>query len=189
MYANGLEELTLYPDGNIRLSAQDLREMGKTSVKLADDSGDYIGALGMSKQAVADVWIESLTILLDVYHELHCLKYIRHYIYRDSYPIIKTNVPSLDHVDHCIDSLRQLVMCRADVAVQTYSWIPTLRIPWANFKTEHECQNWDALDDWASQRAFDIYDPKMLRHPTLGKAAASSPLDSILGYTKYLTLP
>lgn len=108
----------------------------------------------------------------DVYHELHCLKYIRHYIYRDSYPIIKTNVPSLDHIDHCIDSLRQLVMCRTDVAIQTYSWIPTLRIPWANFETEHECQNWDALDGWASQRAFDLYDPKMLRHPTLGNVAA-----------------
>lgn len=112
--------------------------------------------------------------LSDVYHELHCLKYIRHYIYRDSYPMIKTNVPSLDHVDHCIDSLRQLVMCRTDVAIQTYSWIPNLRIPWANFETEHECQNWDALDGWASLRAFDIYDPKMLRHPTLGKATAFS---------------
>lgn len=33
-------------DGNIRLSAQELREMGKMSVELADGSGEYIGALG-----------------------------------------------------------------------------------------------------------------------------------------------
>ena len=129
------------------------------------------------------------SLFSDVYHELHCLKYIRHYIYRDSYSIKKTNVPVLDHVDHCIDSLRQLVMCRADMAVQTYSWIPTLRIPWASFRTEHECQNWETFDDWASQRALDIYDPKMLRHSTLGKATASSPLIFILAYTKCLILP
>lgn len=65
MDAKSLEELTLYLDGNIRLSAQELREMGKMSVQLADDSGDYIGALGMSQQAplVADVRIERLTII------------------------------------------------------------------------------------------------------------------------------
>ena len=40
----------LFPDSNIRLSAQELREMGRTSVELADDSGDYIGALGMSQK-------------------------------------------------------------------------------------------------------------------------------------------
>ncbi len=53
MDAKSLEELTLYLDGNIRLSARELREMGKTSVELADESGDYIGALGMSQQAPA----------------------------------------------------------------------------------------------------------------------------------------
>ena len=53
----------LYPDGNIRLSAQELREMGKTSVELADGSGDYIGALGVSQQASpeVDMRIERLT--------------------------------------------------------------------------------------------------------------------------------
>ena len=65
MHAKILEGLTSTPDGNVRLSAQELREMGKTSVKLADDSGDYLGALGMSHQAppVVDARIESLTIV------------------------------------------------------------------------------------------------------------------------------
>ena len=64
MYAESLEELTFSPDSNIRLSAQELREMGKTSVKLADDSGDYIGALGMSQQTppVVNARVERLTI-------------------------------------------------------------------------------------------------------------------------------
>ena len=63
-----------------------MREMGNTSVELADDSGDYVGALGTWQQAppLAGGRSERLTVLLDVCHELHCLKYIRHYFYRDS---------------------------------------------------------------------------------------------------------
>ena len=60
-------------------------------------------------------------------------------------------------------------MCRADASIQTYTWIPDLRIPWANFETPHECTNWEALDGWAASRSFDLYDPKNLQHPTLGK--------------------
>lgn len=78
------------PDGNIRLSAQELREMGKTSVELADGSGDYIGGLGGSPQAswVADMMMtERLTrircvssvALLEVYPALHLSRPLSHH--------------------------------------------------------------------------------------------------------------
>ena len=71
-------------------------------------------------------------------------------------------------LDHCIDSLRQLIMCRADATFQTYDWIPDLRIPWANFEVEHECINWDRVDDWAGEHAIDVYEFDYLIHPDPG---------------------
>ncbi|MCJ1423522.1 hypothetical protein MMC29_001406 [Sticta canariensis] len=121
---------------------------------LSDGSGDYLASL-------------------DVYHELHCVKYIHHYIHGDYYNE-PTAVPAMMHVDHCIDTIRKFIMCRADVAIQTLHWEDDQRTPAHNFETEHECLNWGVLDAWAASRMVDIHDPKMLTHPTLGEYSESN---------------
>lgn len=70
--------------------------------------------------------------------------------------------------DHCIDSLRQYLMCRPDGGLLTFDWIPDLPGPWANFEVEHQCVDWDVVHAWSKARSVDIYDPKMLVHPELG---------------------
>lgn len=44
--------------------------MNRTSVQLADGSGDYAAALGIFSELAR--WLHFLT-LLDVYHHLHCI--------------------------------------------------------------------------------------------------------------------
>lgn len=140
---------SLLTNTNIRLTAEEVERMNVTSVQLADGSGDYLASL-------------------DVYHELHCVKYIHHYIHGDYYNE-PTAVPAEMHVDHCLDTIRKFIMCRADVAMQTLYWTDEQRTPAHNFETEHECLNWEALDAWAASRMVDIHDPRMLVHPTLGR--------------------
>lgn len=53
----------LLMNANVRVSAEDLEKAGVESIPLNDGSGKYYA-------------------ILDVYHQLHCLKYIRHYIYK-----------------------------------------------------------------------------------------------------------
>lgn len=53
----------LLMNANIRVSAEDLEKAGVESIPLNDGSGKYYA-------------------ILDVYHQLHCLKYIRHYMYK-----------------------------------------------------------------------------------------------------------
>jgi hypothetical protein len=63
--------------------------------------------------------------------------------------------PFLDpiHVGHCVDSLRQALMCNADTS--TYVWQPT---PGGKgsintfTNTQHMCVDFAALRDWAGQR-------------------------------------
>lgn len=50
-------------NANVRVSAEDLEKARIESIPLNDGSGKYYA-------------------ILDVYHQLHCLKYIRHYMYK-----------------------------------------------------------------------------------------------------------
>lgn len=71
-------------------------------------------------------------------------------------------------VDHCIDNLRQNIMCKGDVSLVTFDWVDEDRAPKPNFEIQHECRNWERIDMWAKEHAFDIFDETTLVHPTLG---------------------
>ncbi|PVH78108.1 hypothetical protein DL98DRAFT_590632 [Cadophora sp. DSE1049] len=140
---------SLFQYANIRITKEEVQRLGRPSVALSDGSGDYFGTL-------------------DVYHQLHCLKYIRQYVHQDYYSVRDTNVPVKDHVNHCIEMLRQVVMCKADTTLMTYEWLPDFPGPWPNFGIQHECVNWEKIDNWSKERSIDIFDPKYLHHPKFG---------------------
>lgn len=64
---------------------------------------------------------------ISVFHQLHCLKYVRTYLYEvlqiaQHGPSTEgertfVNLPD-DHVSHCLDYIRQGVMCSADMTVE-----------------------------------------------------------------------
>lgn len=108
-------------------------------------------------------------VTLDVFHELHCLNTLRKYIYRESYPDMHTEDAQIEHVDHCIDLLRQVLMCHADISLHTYGWRNDYRWPWPNFEIEHECRSWDTLMDWAKEHHVPSMLGPVLTHPTLGQ--------------------
>ncbi|XMA20260.1 hypothetical protein WAI453_013051 [Rhynchosporium graminicola] len=140
---------SLFRYANIRITKEEVEKLGRPSIQLSDGSGDYFGTL-------------------DVYHQLHCLKYIRQYVHQDYYTVKDTNVPVKDHVNHCIEMLRQVIMCKADTAMMTYEWLPDFPGPWPNFGIQHECVNWEKIDHWSRERSIDIFDPKFFRHPKFG---------------------
>lgn len=102
-------------------------------------------------------------VTLDVYHQLHCLKLFRQYIHPEYYTINQTRLYS--HIDHCLDGMRQYIMCHADAAPNTYEWIPDYEHPWPIFETEHQCINWDSFHAWANKNSFDGFDPNLISHP------------------------
>lgn len=60
-------------------------------------------------------------------------------------------------------------MCKADTALMTYQWLPDFPAPWPNFGIEHECVDWERIDDWSKKRSIDVFDPQFLAHPKFGK--------------------
>lgn len=82
--------------------------------------------------------------------------------------------------DHCLDMLRQSVMCSGDVQLLTMKWMKTVSIPTANFSMPHKCVNWAKLEEWTSSRKIKhLMDQGYLMHPTLGPAYPGGHGDSI----------
>ncbi|KAH9238240.1 hypothetical protein K456DRAFT_1826991, partial [Colletotrichum gloeosporioides 23] len=143
---------------NIRVDDDELTKMGRdasTAVKINDGEGGYAG-------------------MLDIFHHLHCLRMIRIGYTLDLYPAYQPMLSSQMgelvpmHIDHCIDELRQAVMCRADVTVLTSDWIDWHPKPWLNFNVEHECVNWDNVFQWSKEHWYDIKKANLV-HPHFGR--------------------
>ncbi|KAK8115000.1 hypothetical protein PG999_007069 [Apiospora kogelbergensis] len=54
-----------------------------------------------------------------------------------------------NHIDHCVDALRQFVMCQADVNVFAFRFPFNDGDPWPDYTTPHVCRNYENIRQWA----------------------------------------
>ncbi|KAF2826766.1 hypothetical protein CC86DRAFT_416493 [Ophiobolus disseminans] len=122
----------------IKFSADELYAAGNAT-SVAHKDGGFVGGLGIS-------------------HSLHCLQYF----YQDYYySHEEQNWHELEShaVDHCLESLRQTLLCQADVSVYTLEWTPHSRFkPTVRVSQPHVCVDWPRLHDWMLKRAAKLED-------------------------------
>ncbi|MCJ1360131.1 MAG: hypothetical protein MMC33_010134 [Icmadophila ericetorum] len=93
---------------------------------------------------------------VEALHQLHCLNTLRQATYvnyyqdkaeawQDSPQILRY------HLDHCIDNLRQKLMCDADAGILTYVWVKGHPMPFPDFSVQHKCRDFGALKDWVTE--------------------------------------
>ncbi|KAI0190111.1 hypothetical protein F4808DRAFT_467142 [Astrocystis sublimbata] len=101
-------------------------------------------------------------VQLQVFHDLHCLNLIRKWVYMDVYPdqaewidgrINHDHINAL-HVDHCIDALRQSIMCTSDTTPRKFSPHDYERqyYVYPDIQVTQTCGNFEAINEWAEQR-------------------------------------
>ncbi|KAK4107237.1 hypothetical protein N656DRAFT_849603 [Canariomyces notabilis] len=129
---------------NIRITPSELDELGENKTnRVQVNGGDYAGVLG-------------------VYHHLHCLNNLRRLIHWDYYGprLANTKHPegfAKEHSNHCIDAMRQTLLCHANTAIYTVEYTGNPRSPVGRdlkSRAVTKCVNWDALNGWARQRAL-----------------------------------
>lgn len=49
-----------------------------------------------------------------------------------------------------------------------WKWIRGYALPWPDFRSNHECRNWDDLVGWEKDRKLDTEKPGIWKHPHLG---------------------
>jgi hypothetical protein len=77
--------------------------------------------------------------------------------------------------DHCVEMLRQFVMCHADVGLVTAHWIEQRARPWPDFNTKHTCRNFDGIWQWTVVHQMPEGTPMIPLKPDGAKALASPP--------------
>ncbi|PQK15761.1 hypothetical protein BB8028_0006g00830 [Beauveria bassiana] len=113
---------------------------------------------------------------LSVYHSLHCLKKVKRMLFKEHYHKDKTGdamAREEKHVDHCVEYIREALMCQPDLSMVTFRWINNTAQHsdksgfWpTNYDVDrHRCANWEALDSWAGQRAFNLFEVDKLDRP------------------------
>ncbi|RAL07365.1 oxidase ustYa family protein, partial [Aspergillus homomorphus CBS 101889] len=89
----------------------------------------------------------------EVNHQLHCLNLLRKAIYWDYYYDITRELqrepPEVyAHLDHCIEMMRQILMCNADTGLQLHHWVRGNPTPIPNSNTWHMCKDFESILDW-----------------------------------------
>ncbi|KAI1123880.1 hypothetical protein F5Y10DRAFT_42684 [Nemania abortiva] len=145
---------------NIRITDEEMTMLGENKTNRVQVTGgdpnkehDYVGVLG-------------------VYHHMHCLNNIRrmlHYDYYESRMAGQKHLEgfSKEHSDHCINTIRQALMCHANLGVYTSEWDYKLHNPSRSLESRSSttCVRWDTLNSWARERALVPGEYKYIRGP------------------------
>ena len=120
-------------------------------------SDEEVDRLGMPKDSLRAVHPKTgkqgYRAAVEVFHQLHCLNLLRQNVYKDHYAAMggDTAAPLMDlqgHLNHCIDALRQFVMCQGDVGVSSFNYPFNDGDPWPDYSTPHTCRNFESIRQW-----------------------------------------
>ena len=99
-------------------------------------------------------------VLFEFEHHLHCLNLVRkslawnypHYI-AERHDSFHADADVIElHVNHCVDVIRQRLMCVPDTGVFGQVWVDNLpEKVFVDFDTDHKCKNFWEIKDWVTK--------------------------------------
>ncbi|KAI1909231.1 hypothetical protein LOZ12_005688 [Ophidiomyces ophidiicola] len=154
----------LFDVGPLLVTTEELKKIRKTSVEVPSRPGHHLAKLA-------------------VFHQLHCLDKIRRYVHNDHYNMTDEgqSVSIIDHVDHCIDIIRQVIMCRADTTLITFNHGSGPFSPVEpDFDATHTCQNFAEVHTWAKKKEINMTE-EAIKNPEAFRDALVESIDRKLG--------
>ncbi|CRG92233.1 Cell surface glycoprotein 1 [Talaromyces islandicus] len=134
----------LYSFGISRIPMSEAAKLVNKTVPIPDYPGEYV-------------------IELDVFHQLHCLNMIRLKIWAgEGYQDLGFNITNINmnHVDHCIDSMRQSFMCSSDISPIPWEWYEEKHRAIGLPNALHTCRDFNAIREWAIEHEAKNFDIK-----------------------------
>ncbi|KZS89072.1 hypothetical protein SISNIDRAFT_497640 [Sistotremastrum niveocremeum HHB9708] len=130
----------LYPIGVARITAEEASQLSNWTSPIPGDEGHYV-------------------VGLDVFHQLHCLNTVRKALWPQRYSRHDTlSAPGahthVDHVDHCLNILREHIVCTANTTPNVFQWSEDKKMIFPHFDSVHVCRNWESITEWAANHKF-----------------------------------
>ncbi|KAJ5798675.1 uncharacterized protein N7503_006180 [Penicillium pulvis] len=137
-----------------------------------------LGTLAVNRATVANLplasdpeWINSIVRIshgdetrymatLEMFHHIHCLNMLRKASYPDYFGEDKMEAQMMrGHLDHCAETLREVLMCNSGVGLIMFHWVEGLDEPYPDYNTFHQCRDYDAVLNWALDNSVPIEFP------------------------------
>jgi len=67
------------------------------------------------------------------------------------------------HLGHCVEIVRQKLMCTSDLTMVTYDWVPGLDDPQPNLNAVHQCVDFERILDWSTKHDAHVADARVVR--------------------------
>ncbi|KAF3902459.1 hypothetical protein ABW21_db0201753 [Orbilia brochopaga] len=125
----------LFLHGLTRISAEEAAPMHNKTLPIPDDPEYYITSLA-------------------VFHQLHCLNAIRMALWNNTLMRGDENETEMRHLDHCVDMIRQAVMCHSDISPFVWARDPRDGKAKGISSVTHTCRDFDSIQRWAKARPF-----------------------------------
>jgi len=143
-----------YIDGTaivLAVSEEDIRNSNKVH------NSDWYNSTVVLQETEDDV---KYMATLEVFHQLHCLNMLRKATFGDHYEDDFSwkfgNGTLRKHLDHCLEIIRQVVMCRSDPGLIMFHWVKDVPTPYPDFNTWHQCRDIEADFQWAEEHAWQL---------------------------------
>ncbi|KAJ5684070.1 uncharacterized protein N7477_000415 [Penicillium maclennaniae] len=122
----------LFIHGLTRISAAEAAPMHNKTLPIPDDPENYITSLA-------------------VFHQLHCLNAIRMSLWNTSLMRGDEDETSMRHLDHCVDIIRQAIMCHSDISLFVWARDPRDGKAKGISSVTHTCRDFNArqIARWA----------------------------------------
>ncbi|KAI0862664.1 hypothetical protein F4860DRAFT_512633 [Xylaria cubensis] len=142
-------------------------EMYEKGIAIRITKDEYDQLINKTERVPIEGYEDDYMVGVDAFHQLHCLNEIRKGFYPRRFnssmenPDGTVNFLNWLHIDHCIESLRQAIICHADSSVTTFHWLKT-KIMEPELGTMHMCRDFSKVQEWTWSRTLG-YSNKRLR--------------------------
>lgn len=82
--------------------------------------------------------------------------YYLHHVYNASDFDPRMGSYGKDHISHCLDALREAVMCTSDISVITWKWNDKANKALGHGDILHSCRSFDAIRNWSMENRATV---------------------------------
>ncbi|CAJ2509453.1 Uu.00g144790.m01.CDS01 [Anthostomella pinea] len=110
---------------------------------------------------------DTYPVMITVFHNIHCLNLIRKALWREDYPdalemtefgTVNRTAPKALHIDHCVNSIREAMMCSADITPIPFHTVNETDLHvFPELAATHTCRDFDAIREWARPRQVEAW--------------------------------
>ncbi|KAH8171921.1 hypothetical protein LIA77_08688 [Sarocladium implicatum] len=94
---------------------------------------------------------DNFVVGLDVFHQLHCLNGVRKLLHPEYYDNSTEPLLTPHHAAHCVEMIRQVLVCHADTSPLLWTWDDEENKPAPLVYNDHTCRDFGKIHDWAWQ--------------------------------------